>query len=204
MNEYGHVYVITNTVNDKKYVGQSIDWHTRCADELRYPHNSHYRRAVTKYGIESFTSSSFAVAYNAEELNELEVYAINEFKTLDPQYGYNKREGGAKGRHTTQTKELLRQKATEQMGRPGYREALRARQLGSTASQATRQRMSNSQAKPYPSLRHTVTGEVIPAGSNLLALCKQYGFQRTGITRVIKGTHKTHKQWQINTTENTE
>jgi group I intron endonuclease len=104
MIEYGHVYQITNTVNGKNYFGQAItndetgnDWHYRCKTELRYPHNPHYERAIKKYGMQSFVSSSFAMAYNQEELNELEQYAIAEFKSYLPEHGYNKRMGGENG-----------------------------------------------------------------------------------------------------------
>ena len=52
-------------------------------------------------------------------------------------------------------------------------------------------------AKPYPSFRNLHTGEVIHAGTNILALCRERGLGRSGMGRVARGKQKQHKGWMV-------
>lgn len=94
-----HIYIIRNTVNDKCYIGQ-----TKNSIEHRFKRHisqincknqcSALYAAIRKYGvdcffIESLTSGSFS----KDDLNMLEIYYINEYKTLSPG-GYNLQTGG--------------------------------------------------------------------------------------------------------------
>lgn len=89
------IYVITNNINGKKYVGQ-----TKNSIQIRF--NQHCKksngcvclsRAIQKYGKENFTIEEIDSAKSADELNEKEIYWIAELNTLTPS-GYNINKGG--------------------------------------------------------------------------------------------------------------
>lgn len=110
---HGRVYLITNSVNGKRYVGQTTQ-----ALEARFRQHRALQAkcraleaAIRKYGHDCFTIMELATARNQEELNELEARFVVELSTLSPR-GYNLRQGGgAKGAMHPETKEIMRKLA---------------------------------------------------------------------------------------------
>lgn len=91
------IYLITNTVTDKKYVGQSYDVERRIRthkNKLREGthNNSHLQSAWNLYGEYAF---SFTVVEYCpiSDLNDKEVFWIKHFNTFSPK-GYNMTLGG--------------------------------------------------------------------------------------------------------------
>ena len=88
------IYLITNLVNGKQYVGQSVNIHHRwiCHQNPRDIENTPINLAIKKYGKDSF---KFEIIENClqKELNEKEIYWIKYYNTLVPN-GYNIRQGG--------------------------------------------------------------------------------------------------------------
>ena len=102
VEKMGIIYSFTNLINNKKYIGQSInDNNIRYKNHLYSSQNqnsldyeSPLHRAFRKYGIENFKYEILAMNIeNFDILNELEKYYIKEFDTLVPN-GYNIEEGG--------------------------------------------------------------------------------------------------------------
>lgn len=94
------IYKITNQVNGKCYIGQSINiarrWrdHKKASSDASYnAYDSVLHKAFRKYGIENF---SFEVLEECsqESLNAKEIYWINYFNSDDSQKGYNLTPGG--------------------------------------------------------------------------------------------------------------
>ena len=88
------IYKITNLINDKSYIGQSIHIEERWRKHRNYPSEySEYPlyRAFRKYGLENF---SFEILEYCQEneLNEKEKYYISLYQTFGQ--GYNQTEGG--------------------------------------------------------------------------------------------------------------
>lgn len=89
------IYLITNKINKKRYVGQTTQklthrWAQHCDK------NScclGIKRAIEKYGKENFTIRTLYKANSIEELNAKEILFINKFNTLSPN-GYNLKTGG--------------------------------------------------------------------------------------------------------------
>jgi len=108
---HGYVYLITNLINGKQYVGQTIrTLKIRFSKHLTdSKHGKFYiNRAIKKYGIENFKIEEIAVAYNQEQLNFSEGFYMRLFKTLAPN-GYNLKEIiDGKGRHSEKTKEKMK------------------------------------------------------------------------------------------------
>lgn len=89
------IYKITNTVNGKAYIGQTIrtfyeryriKWWNRIE-------NQPLERAVKKYGVDNFCIEILEHGKSQEELDRLEIFYIDRFNTLSPK-GYNLHSGG--------------------------------------------------------------------------------------------------------------
>lgn len=93
------IYKITNKINGKFYIGQSVDIDRRFM-EHRTPHGTmnSIKLAMRKYGMENF---SFEVIEECSEdkLNEREMYWI---ATLKPQYNRCGGGTGARGHHVSE------------------------------------------------------------------------------------------------------
>lgn len=81
------IYKITNLINGKSYIGQSIHIERRWEEHCRPSTNSMIANAIKKYGKENF-QFTILTECNIEDLNRLESYWINKENTITP-YGYN-------------------------------------------------------------------------------------------------------------------
>lgn len=112
------IYILTNKVNHKQYVGQSIDIDRRLRE---YSHNSRRRRqpishAVHKYGIDNFEIEK--IECKEEELDRLEREWITNLKCIAPN-GYNLETGGNKNKHiANETKKKIALKHTGKLKGP--------------------------------------------------------------------------------------
>lgn len=98
------VYLLTNTVNGKGYVGATVEslnqrWSSHLVDSKRY--SSPLYRAFEEFGTSVFDRRILSVALNLDVLNALEDFWIRELNTLSPN-GYNGKGGGKKGFFVTQ------------------------------------------------------------------------------------------------------
>ena len=90
------IYKITNIVNGKIYVGQTVrtleerkQQHIRVA---KSGHKNHLYNAMRKYGIENFKFEKICDVDNIEDLNILERYYIAKYNCIKG--GYNMVDGG--------------------------------------------------------------------------------------------------------------
>lgn len=107
------VYIHTNKINGKKYVGQ-----TQCnPPEKRwlgghgYRHNNYFYNSIKKYGWNNFEHEIIERYLTKEEANELEKLLIKELNTTNRDIGYNLTIGGegiAGYSHTEESKEKMR------------------------------------------------------------------------------------------------
>lgn len=120
---YGRIYLVTNKINGKQYVGQTVTKHSR------HGHGHAIKDAYKKYG-----HSLFEYTYLTEgdlsqtQLDFFEKFWIDVFDCLAPN-GYNLESGGRWGKYV-----------------------YHAPNKGLKASQETRQKMSESQRKYWSSL----------------------------------------------------
>jgi group I intron endonuclease len=107
------IYKITNTINNKVYIGQTIvklsdrisghyadskrDRKTKCKTKIS--------KAISKYGFENFHFEIIDKASSQEELNEMEEKYIKMYNSNIDEYGYNLLSGGHQnGKHSEETK----------------------------------------------------------------------------------------------------
>lgn len=127
----GYIYIIENLINNKKYVGQTINpehrWKRHINDDVKNP-SLIIGKAFNKYGIENFTFTVIEECPD-DKMDEREIYWIKTLHTYikDPDCnGYNMTPGGEKlfgennpfyGKtHSNETKEKLSSYGKKRIG----------------------------------------------------------------------------------------
>jgi group I intron endonuclease len=146
------IYLITNTVNNKVYVGQTvsavIDRWCGHLKEAKFNPACQCRilnNAIRKYGAEAFEVKTILQVGSVEDLNYYEKLLIKTLNTLDRTKGYNQTLGG-RGHRRLVTSEETREKIRAKLkGRPRpkeVRDKIRASSFGKKMSNASRDKMS--------------------------------------------------------------
>ena len=137
---YGYIYITTNLINGKRYVGQK-----------KIDHNSKgylgsgvlLRKAIKKYGKENFKKTVVCFADTFEELNEMEKSVIKTLNANNSDNFYNIEEGGWKYPLAESTKQKIRENHAHLKGKdnPCY---------GRKLSAETRKKISETQKGRKP------------------------------------------------------
>ena len=108
------IYMILNKINNKVYIGQSIDIYKRWTGHRKslrdnIHDNKHLQSSWNKYGEDNF---EFIILCECEreKLNELEEYYVHSYESKYPSFGYNKNMGG---KANTFTREDTRRRLRE-------------------------------------------------------------------------------------------
>lgn len=110
------IYLITNNVNGKVYVGQTkytieqrFAGHIACANNLGKKH-SVLHNAIKKYGSDNFKVELLEDNLTEANVDEREIFWISYYKSRNRKFGYNITEGGGgvKGyHHSDETKQKI-------------------------------------------------------------------------------------------------
>lgn len=93
---YGFIYITTNNVNGKKYIGQrKYDKYGKWKDYLGS--GIILSRSIEKYGIQNFTKEIIEECETRELLNQREIYWINFYNAVESNNFYNIAKGGDGG-----------------------------------------------------------------------------------------------------------
>lgn len=87
------IYIITNIVNARQYVGITNNLKRRWSDHKRANGGQQIHSAIKKYGVDSFVFSHIADAFDLESAQAIERLLIAEHNTKSP-CGYNHTDGG--------------------------------------------------------------------------------------------------------------
>ena len=101
----GYIYYIINKIDNKKYIGQTLekDIYKRWKNHLKKASNCRYlKRALEKYGKENFKFDIICVCFD-EDCNKYEQEYMDKYDTIVPN-GYNLRKAGNNGAHNEETK----------------------------------------------------------------------------------------------------
>src|SRR5271163_2436279 len=119
------IYMLTNKVNGKQYIGQSWNIEDRWYNHKVQRRQSAISGAIEKHGWDNFDKRILIVAGSQEDLDLYEIKCIELYGSVAPG-GYNLTFGGSGGSyHTDDTKEKIG-----------------AAQRGKTVSEATRAKLS--------------------------------------------------------------
>lgn len=94
INPYGFIYITTNMINGKRYIGQrkfSRKWQSYLGSGVIV------KQAFNKYGRENFRRDIVAIGYTSEQLNDLEVEWIKNYNAYKSDDFYNIADGGKSG-----------------------------------------------------------------------------------------------------------
>ncbi len=105
----GYIYKVTNKINEKIYIGQTIQsvkdrWYRHCGKPgiSKAELNTHFKRAILKYGKENFTVETIEVC-DSTKLNDREKFYISYYNSYIN--GYNSTIGGQDGSKPFKTSE---------------------------------------------------------------------------------------------------
>lgn len=151
------IYIITNDINDKVYIGQT----TKPLEQRIAGHrnsmmsgvDTHIYRAMRKYGWDKFHFKQIATAEDQEDLNFLEQYYITKYDSI--RSGYNMALGGS---NNVMTSTIVRDKHDSKMRSDSVRKQISESMKASYAARGGptlehRQHLSESKKLLYASDR---------------------------------------------------
>lgn len=111
---YGVIYCLINKLNNKMYVGQTVNLKERFDKykRLNCKNQTKLYNALVKHGLDNFVILILDTASDRDELNQLEILYISIHNSI--KYGYNLKSGGSSGgKHSDETKETIKKKLAE-------------------------------------------------------------------------------------------
>ena len=100
----GVIYLLVCLVNNKSYVGQTINYPNRIRAHRSGYSKSYISDAIAKHGWENFDAQILISGVPEEDLDSLEHHYICVFNTMAP-HGYNLTEGGKHGSWTDEMRD---------------------------------------------------------------------------------------------------
>lgn len=189
------IYKITNNVNGKIYIGQTIRTLEERFAEHKRSKKSLISKALNKYGIENFTVEQIDAAKTIEELNELEFKYIKEYDCITPN-GYNQCDGGGNTfgyHHSEKSKQKMSQNKKGKYtgaenhfyGKHHTEETRTKMKEAWTNRVVTDEQKQNLKASHYKrQVQNVDTGKIF---DSVKEAAEYYGLKDTHISRVCKG-----------------
>ncbi len=125
---FGRIYIVTNKINGKNYVGKTTkELRFRKAEHFSFSRNSSmiFHKALRKYGKENFEWEEISWAGSIEELNKYEIIMIDFYKTKVPN-GYNVTDGG-EGGGSNPSEEVRKKRGSGWRGKKNPDQSIRMR-----------------------------------------------------------------------------
>ena len=159
-NHYNCIYMYTNKVNGKHYVGQAKDFLERKRTHIKSSYNKKnkdynvpFHRAIRKYGIENFDAIILKENLTKDEMNYWEDYYIELFDLYaNHEKGYNVAKGGIggnlyKGKTEEEMKKIRRKMSESQKRKPKseeHKQKISEAMKGKKNSEETKQKKSEA------------------------------------------------------------
>lgn len=208
-----NIYIIHNTINNKKYIGQTSKiinarFYRHCHDGERSMPISH---AIKKYGKESFYIELIETVDSLEKANEMEVFWANHYNSFCPN-GYNLKAGGRL--YSALSEEVKNKISIGNKGRkatPETIQKLRESHLGHIPTAETRKKLSDHFKGKTPHINTAIgaslknskkykfmnpQGEIIEI-ENLRQFCLKNNLGIPSMCSVATGKKEQYKGWRI-------
>jgi len=205
------VYIHTNKINGKKYIGQTREKpEKRWRSGKGYPQkkHEHFFNAIQKYGWDNFSHEIVGKNLSNDEADNLEMSLIKQYKAFEREFGYNYSLGGKNSnqKFTDRTKKIISEKAKERYHtRPDIQY-----NFSKPMSEESKKKLSESRKKLDLKKRVTkkceICGEefeVVPSKLLLAVSCKKEACRKeaflraTKAARVVNTTRKNNRNEEI-------
>lgn len=113
------VYMHTNKINNKKYIGISSNVNKRWAGKGKNYYDQVFGLAIKKYGWDEFEHEILYENLSKEEACKKEQELIKKYRTTEKDYGYNRSDGGDSGSKGSFNAQLKRMKPVYQYDMDG-------------------------------------------------------------------------------------
>lgn len=213
-NHYNCIYMYTNKINWKRYVGQTNDFNRRHKEHIsssynekrKYQYNYPFHRAIRKYGIENFKIQILAEnILTQEKMNEYEIFFIKRYNTLaNNKKGYNVASGGLNGNafagKTEEEMNEWKQKISEAHKGKNHCEETKQKisesHKGKKFSEESKQKMSeakkgenNPMSKRF--IQYDKQGNIVKIWNCSYDIQRELGINHSNICLCCKGKRKT-------------
>jgi group I intron endonuclease len=213
------IYLITNKINGKQYVGQTIQslekrWQRHCWKSTS-KNSMPICKAIAKYGKENFTIEKLCDCSSIAELNERELFYTNELKTWSPN-GYNLKAGNGNGSMSQETKDKIAAANIGQKRSDKQRQNMSNAHKGKILPIEQRKKISDAnkgENNAFYGKKHTQkeldkmsktyivispSGEVINI-KNMAEHCRKYGLNNKNMNAMVNGHRPSCQGWTIST-----
>ena len=150
-----YLYCITNLLNNKVYIGQTImpekRWTNHKYDSKKEKPPEYIHRAMAKYGVDNFTFKIIDFAFNRWQADCIEENLIKLYDSINKEKGYNLASGGSNGTMSEESKNKLSKAMKKRLdsgwrGRQkgsshSYGDKISKSKLGHIVSDATKEKM---------------------------------------------------------------
>jgi group I intron endonuclease len=152
-----YLYKITNTINAKIYIGQTVNpskrWYAHRRSSAEPKQVIHY--AIKKYGNENFEFEVIACCSSQDNCDNLERELIIQYDSRNNEKGYNIEEGGYGGKMSPETKKKISESQKGKKYSLGFKHTEQSRKLmskkllgnkrsvGRVLSEETKKKMSD-------------------------------------------------------------
>lgn len=211
------IYLITNLLNNKKYVGQTIQsidkrWRRHCWKSTS-KNSMPICKAISKYGKENFKIEIIASCSSQEDLNQKEIFFTNKLNTWSPN-GYNLRAGDGKGSMSQETKEKISIANTGRKHSVETRQNMSNAHKGKTLSADRRKKISDAnkgENNSFYGKKHTQenidkfsktytiispNGEIMTI-KNMAEHCRKYNLNNGNMNSMAKGNRPSCQGWRL-------
>lgn len=209
------IYKITNLINSKVYIGQTIQslerrWSRHNWKCTKGRNAMAITNALIKYGSENFTIEKIDEASNIEELNFKEEFYIEKYDSISPN-GYNLRSGGGNKKTSDETKKKMSEANKGRKISEETRKKLSDSHKGWVPSEETRNKWRKAFSGKKPSEKATMalilsiqktytlkspSGEIVTF-TNMSKFCKKNGLSNSKLCMVASGKQNSHKGWTL-------
>lgn len=145
---YGYIYLTTNLINDKKYIGQH---RSPVFDEKYKGSGKHFCRAIKKYGWDNFVCEIIETCDSIDELNQREEYWIAYYNAVESSEYYNISRGGNNAEKTPEYRAALKKAWTSER-REKQSQRFKT-ELNPNRSPEARRKMSENNSSKRPEIR---------------------------------------------------
>jgi group I intron endonuclease len=120
-----YLYRITNQLNGKVYIGQTVDAGKRWVAHKSFARNDdkprqYIHHAIAKYGSSNFVFEVIATCRTQEDTDAIEDQLIQQYDSRNKEKGYNLKTGGSHGIHSEETKQKQSEATYRQITTQGH------------------------------------------------------------------------------------